>query len=457
MRKINLRNQYLQLNSEFPYAKWTEQITISFVSEYSTFETMNVEKGSTVILPSPTHEEYLFNGWFTDTTYATEITSPMIAETDITLYAKWTGITTAVYISELAVRYIKWMQTHDSSTITKPANVFNELQAIDSSGNNVALNKPVKYSWDENGWTTEGLVNNGDYSTMSHDTSSMNFTFSGVDYNYGRNSTITIDLETPTNLNSIKRWSYHAADNVNQMTRIRHDKVYVSEDGITYYKIADETVNYQNTGDTGVEITLSNKLVSQCPILDLSYTVKDMGIRYLRWTSSSNEKGWSTIVAELECYDDTGTNIALTAENKMVRKTKSDGVFVDWNWTSPDTTAVDGNTYYNTSGGTGSMPGKYWELDLGKTYNVKRVVYYPYFSTNTYYNFKFEVSNDGINYYVIDNYLEYYVSSNINSSSNSSHKTQRTLGTSLKYYLDEINPNDCEICTTPTGQETTTE
>ena len=442
------------------YAKWTEAIkycTITYICPICKIvgaSPTQVVKGSQLTNVSYGVESgYTPEGLYLDADYTQELQLPMVVENDLTIYIKATA--DILTISMLNIRYIKWMQTHDSSTITKPANVFNELQAIDSSGNNVALNKPVKYSWDENGWTTGALVNNGDSATMSHNTSSTNFTFSGVDYNYGRNSTITIDLETPTNLNSIKRWSYHDLDTANQITRIRHDKVYVSEDGITYYKIADETVNYQNTGDTGVEITLSNKLVSQCPILDLSYTVKDMGIRYLRWTSSSNKQGWSTVVAELECYDDAGTNIALAAENKMVRRTKSDGTFVDWNWTSPDTTAVDGNTYYNTSGGTGAMPGKYWELDLGKTYNVKRVVYYPYFSSNTYYDFKFEVSNDGINYYVIDNYLEYYVSSNINSSSNSSYKTQRALGTPLKYYLDEINPNDLEICTTPTGQETT--
>ena len=311
------------------YAKWTEAIqycTITYICPICNIvgaSPTQVIKGTELTnVTYGVEEGYTAEGLYLDANYTQELTLPMTVNNDLTIYVKATA--NILTISMLDIRYIKWMQKQDSATNIRPVSVFNELQVFDSEGNNVALNKPVKFSWNENGYTTGNLVNNGDYSSIAFTQSNVNYNVSGADFNYGRNPTITLDLQTPIHINKIRRWSWHGSNTNNYMVRTRRDMLYVSEDGINYYKIVDETKDYSSTGnDTGVEINLTKKLVSDCPIMNLSYTIKDMGIRYLRWTSSSNRQDWGTVVTEVECYDETGTNIALTAPNKLARRSPS--------------------------------------------------------------------------------------------------------------------------------------
>ena len=53
--------------------------------------------------------------------------------------------------------------------------------------------------------------------------------------------------------------------------------------------------------------------------------------------------------------------------------------------------------------------------------------------------------------------LENYINTHFNDEFIDKQINEEELGTPLKYYLDEINPNDLEICTIQTGQEITTE
>jgi len=76
------------------YAKWRNpyNYTISFNANGGEVDTdsKNVIEGNTIgNLPTPTKTDYIFEGWYTDSTYTTEITENTIPTEDTTYYAKW--------------------------------------------------------------------------------------------------------------------------------------------------------------------------------------------------------------------------------------------------------------------------------------------------------------------------------------------------------------------------------
>lgn len=85
------------------YAKWTDkqnppvegkQYTVTFDAmggTLSSAESVQVEEGKLVAKPAdPTHENYDFAGWYTESTYETAYQFTEAVTSDLTLYAKWT-------------------------------------------------------------------------------------------------------------------------------------------------------------------------------------------------------------------------------------------------------------------------------------------------------------------------------------------------------------------------------
>ena len=82
------------------YAKWTEKgaaptdptptsLTVTFVVDGVTYQSLTVEAGGTLTLPAtPTKEGYDFAGWFLDEAL-TQTFDPTAVDTNVTIYAKW--------------------------------------------------------------------------------------------------------------------------------------------------------------------------------------------------------------------------------------------------------------------------------------------------------------------------------------------------------------------------------
>lgn len=84
------------------YAKWRElnNYTINFNGNGGTVDTDSIivrEGDSVSNLPTPTKTDYIFEGWFTDLTYAIEVTENTIPTEDTTYYAKWRYRFTTVF------------------------------------------------------------------------------------------------------------------------------------------------------------------------------------------------------------------------------------------------------------------------------------------------------------------------------------------------------------------------
>ncbi len=84
---------YVPTSNVTVYAQWTKLPT--WVISFETFggsDVADIEilRGGTLgTLPTPTHEHFLFMGWYTDSSYTTKISSTTIPDGNKTYYAKW--------------------------------------------------------------------------------------------------------------------------------------------------------------------------------------------------------------------------------------------------------------------------------------------------------------------------------------------------------------------------------
>ena len=81
-------------------AKWLENITITYNANGGTVSPNSVTIGSgraVGTLPTPEREGYTFDGWYTDSTYTTEVTSSTTFNESTEIVAKWLEIITITY------------------------------------------------------------------------------------------------------------------------------------------------------------------------------------------------------------------------------------------------------------------------------------------------------------------------------------------------------------------------
>ena len=68
----------------------TVQVTLDYCGE-ETNTTITVKKGSSLSLPEPTREGYMFLGWFTDAESGDKVTNETSFQESVTIYARWGG------------------------------------------------------------------------------------------------------------------------------------------------------------------------------------------------------------------------------------------------------------------------------------------------------------------------------------------------------------------------------
>ena len=83
------------------YAKWIPPLTITF--EYNGATAGNTVPNETylygdagITLPEPTKDNFVFGGWYSDSGFTNQVTSPYVTDSDVTLYAKWVSLASKV-------------------------------------------------------------------------------------------------------------------------------------------------------------------------------------------------------------------------------------------------------------------------------------------------------------------------------------------------------------------------
>ncbi len=115
------------------YAKWTPAlITITFVTNgAAAIEPMQVPYLSSYALPSPELEGYTFGGWYYDAELTTRhINTGAMSALDITLYARWYGMTYYIHFDTMGGPYIPGMNVASGTTLELPTPVRNGFEFL---------------------------------------------------------------------------------------------------------------------------------------------------------------------------------------------------------------------------------------------------------------------------------------------------------------------------------------
>ncbi|MBQ8323104.1 MAG: InlB B-repeat-containing protein, partial [Clostridia bacterium] len=86
-------NNYYQITlnkTDMTYTIVRPEVTITFdAGEYATVAAQTVNMNIAITLPEPENENYIFRGWYTDSTFETAVATEYVPVGSITLYAKW--------------------------------------------------------------------------------------------------------------------------------------------------------------------------------------------------------------------------------------------------------------------------------------------------------------------------------------------------------------------------------
>jgi len=123
------------------YAKWSiEQFTVTFVTSVGTVNPVQVNYNSAVQEPAvPASEDYAFEAWYTDSSYANLYNFDTPVTGDVTLYAKW--------VQQFTVTFV----TNSSSTVAPQKVKFGSAAARPDPA-------PVKDGYILAGWYTDSSL-----------------------------------------------------------------------------------------------------------------------------------------------------------------------------------------------------------------------------------------------------------------------------------------------------------
>ena len=134
------------------YAHWTELFTVTYDLNggLSSHEPETVKDGESVTLPTPTWENHVFDGWYSEVDGDNKIGDGNISYTpgsNITLYAHWTELFTVTYDLNGG------LSSHEPETV--------------KDGESVTLPTPIRNNFTFNGWYSDAdsgnkLGNGGD-------------------------------------------------------------------------------------------------------------------------------------------------------------------------------------------------------------------------------------------------------------------------------------------------------
>ena len=77
-------------------------VTVTFVTEYGTVESMTVNKNISIDLPALAEDTHVFKGWYRDEAFTTSVGDTLVPTADTTVYAKWTAKTTVTLVDVVA-------------------------------------------------------------------------------------------------------------------------------------------------------------------------------------------------------------------------------------------------------------------------------------------------------------------------------------------------------------------
>ena len=126
------------------YAKWVETWKVTYETNGgNTISAVEVEKGKSITLATPTKAGSTFDGWYTESALTNKITTASyIPTSNITLYAKW------------VVKAETWKVTYET-------NGGNTISAVEvEKGKNITLATPTKAGSTFDGWYTESALTN---------------------------------------------------------------------------------------------------------------------------------------------------------------------------------------------------------------------------------------------------------------------------------------------------------
>lgn len=119
----------------------SELVTITFdVQGGEAIETISVLKNMPIgELPTPIKDFHVFDGWYTDTTYTTEVTSNTVVTNDMVIVAKWSEFDGVAVVNgrpyPTLTEAINAVTTSSKTTITLIEDIPNESVSVGSSKN----------------------------------------------------------------------------------------------------------------------------------------------------------------------------------------------------------------------------------------------------------------------------------------------------------------------------------
>ena len=119
----------------------SELATITFnVQGGEAIEAISVMKNTAIgELPIPVKDFHVFDGWYTDTTYTTEVTSSTVVTNDIEIFAKWSELEGVAVVNgrpySTLTEAINSVTTSSKTTVTLIKDIPNESVSVGSSKN----------------------------------------------------------------------------------------------------------------------------------------------------------------------------------------------------------------------------------------------------------------------------------------------------------------------------------
>jgi len=132
------------------YAKWAEEITISFNSnEGSSISDIKIAKDSSIAtLPTPTKNGYKFDGWYLESNLTTKVTTSTTFSSNQKLYANWIekGNNTVLTLNDFETGVFESNITSNGVTLTVKSGKASEVKTCNTTIENTAITKYVSFA-----------------------------------------------------------------------------------------------------------------------------------------------------------------------------------------------------------------------------------------------------------------------------------------------------------------------
>ena len=165
---INANSIYNQYGNLYLYARWSaNEYTLTYDANGGTVSpaSVKIKMNAVYSLPTPTRADYNFDGWYTEKTGGTKITSGsnFIAGCNQTLYAHWTAIPVTTTTSNITTKATTTTSTTTSATTTTTTTIP-QLSIKETS---ITLKNGEQYTIKANQQNLKYSSNNTDVAVVS--------------------------------------------------------------------------------------------------------------------------------------------------------------------------------------------------------------------------------------------------------------------------------------------------